>query len=849
MKYLDFDLLLTPFEQGYRASVVNPSVGQGIADFQLPFSAQDLKIFRLEAAQNRRGVRRMESSDMRAARDFGGRLFEAVFAGEVKESLLKSLEGADSSSTGLRLRMHLSRAPDLAALPWEYLYEPNLGRFFALSVTTPLVRYMDLPERIKPLPVKPPVRVLVVIAGPTDKPPLDVEGEWTRLSAALAGLVRDGMVEIDRLPAPTYGALLKRLRLKPYHIFHFVGHGEFNEDCKEGVLLFEDDERQGYPVSAAALGTLLHDQPSLRLAILNSCEGARTSSSDPFSGTAQTLLQQGIPAVIAMQSAITDEAAHQLAYTFYDAIADGYPVDAALTDARKSIFGDGSAEWGTPVLYMRSPDGRIFDVDRLSTEIRRREQKSGLLRQADEMLARQNWAAAVESLEELTAVDSRNTDAVAKLEKARRRRDVAALMSTGREHRAAGRWREAVDVFVRARELGENSPEIEALVSEARSKLSGGSEPAGRDPGRQPAGAPEETPRSKKWAGVVQVADLYHQATSAMDAEDWTAAVGRLRDVLALDPDHAEAQARLNLAERQKELADLYERAQRSIAAGCWRDAVDDLRRVREKDAGFRDVNGLLERARRELDRQEREDFGEKGPIPAPVPAPRKKMAMSLKVGGCAAAATLTLCTVAVVGVMVRPRPADGTRPASMAAEARPPSSDPEKGTAAPPGNVGEEPAVPAKGEPAVTGPAASADQQGVVSAIREAAQAEIQAYRFLNPAPFYGVYTGQALTMEVELLRAFAASSGFSEYAVARHEGEKYQPVQFSQDGSRAQVEVTDRWSVELRRVPSGVCVGEIPSYEISHSYSLQRAGRGWKIYSIQHHNQLPPRQPCGNE
>ena len=116
-------------------------------------------------------------------------------------------------------------------------------------------------------------------------------------------------------------------------------------------------------------------------------------------------------------------------------------------------------------------------------------------------------------------MDSRNTDAVAKLEKARRRRDVAALMSTGREHRAAGRWREAVDVFVRARELGENSPEIEALVSEARSKLSGGSEPAGRDPGGNRRALRRETPRSKKWAGVVQVADLYHQATSAMDAE------------------------------------------------------------------------------------------------------------------------------------------------------------------------------------------------------------------------------------------------------------------------------------------------------------------------------------------
>ena len=75
-------------------------------------------------------------------------------------------------------------------------------------------------------------------------------------------------------------------------------------------------------------------------------------------------MQQGIPAVIAMQFEIADDVASRFAHEFYGALADGYPIDASLTEARKSIFAARhEVEWGTPVLYLRAPDGRIFDVE------------------------------------------------------------------------------------------------------------------------------------------------------------------------------------------------------------------------------------------------------------------------------------------------------------------------------------------------------------------------------------------------------------------------------------------------------------------------------------------------------
>jgi hypothetical protein len=46
--------------------------------------------------------------------------------------------------------------------------------------------------------------------------------------------------------------------------------------------------------------------------------------------------------------------------------------DYALAEARKSIFAQGNnVEWGTPVLYMRSPDGRkrIVNINGQATRI------------------------------------------------------------------------------------------------------------------------------------------------------------------------------------------------------------------------------------------------------------------------------------------------------------------------------------------------------------------------------------------------------------------------------------------------------------------------------------------------
>ncbi|HET6313341.1 MAG TPA: CHAT domain-containing protein, partial [Chloroflexia bacterium] len=372
--YLNFDVhIQRATDGGYRVVVEAPSGETIRAPFDLPFSELELENFMLKAGPSRRGVRRIETSEVEAAKRFGEKLYASLFTADVRSAMQSSIDQArqrgesGEERVGVRLRLRLVDVPELAGVPWEYIYNPGLNRFLALSTETPLVRYLDLPERIRPLKVVQPLRVLVMLPSPSDYPELDVRQEWLNLSTTLAGLQQAGLVQLDLLEVSTLTGLQRQLRRDAYHIVHVIGHGAFDRNVADGLLIFEDEDGRGRPVSGQDLAMLLHDHASLRLAVLNACEGALSAADDPFAGVAQSLVQGGLPAVIAMQFEITDRAAIVFAHEFYRAISDGYPVDAALTEARKVLLTESRGnglEWGTPVLYMRSPDGRIFNLEK-----------------------------------------------------------------------------------------------------------------------------------------------------------------------------------------------------------------------------------------------------------------------------------------------------------------------------------------------------------------------------------------------------------------------------------------------------------------------------------------------------
>lgn len=388
MEYLDFELRIgAGTARTYPVTVVRSPAGETSATIQLPLDdpvfrkhLQTVEQVRSAVAQTRgagsveRHLRPAElpigdehTMDERTIAEAIGRtLFTALLPTNVLICYRRSLDAARGEGKRLRLRLRIE-APELAALPWEFLFDVNDGDHVSLNQETPLTRYLELERPLASLTLTPPIRILGMVASPRDQVKLDVAHEQQRMATAIDHLVESGIVELTWLEGQTVRALDTALRdsKRAWHIFHFIGHGSFDAPRGEGLLVLAQDNGDSHQLPARELGRLFARHPSLRLIVLNACEGARANETNLFSSTGAVLLQRGIPAVISMQYAITDRAALEFTRNFYDALAHKLPVDAAVTEARYylSLTLHDSAEWGTPVLYMRARDGHLFTLN------------------------------------------------------------------------------------------------------------------------------------------------------------------------------------------------------------------------------------------------------------------------------------------------------------------------------------------------------------------------------------------------------------------------------------------------------------------------------------------------------
>lgn len=362
-QYNDFEIAIERDADAYRARVLRSPSGEATSKFVLPFSPLEIENLLLRMGQARPRQRSGSSQKFQAARAFGSKLYNAIFADEVGQVWQKSLILSDTQQRGLRIRLRLDDAPDLVDIPWELLFDSSQALFINTTVQMPLVRALNLSLPPRALNIKPPLKILVVISAPSDAVTLDAAQEWENLRAALQPLIDAEIIALERLEEANMQVLQQRLRRNEYHVLHFIGHGEFDPTSQQSSLLFEDEKQRAWRVNGQVLGTLLYDHKTLRFVYLNACEGALAGSSNPFNGIAQSLLRQGIPAVLAMQFLITDAAALKFSQEVYRALADNYPLEAALSEARKALYLSGNeTEWATPVLYLRAPDGVLFDL-------------------------------------------------------------------------------------------------------------------------------------------------------------------------------------------------------------------------------------------------------------------------------------------------------------------------------------------------------------------------------------------------------------------------------------------------------------------------------------------------------
>ncbi len=288
--------------------------------------------------------------------EIGQRLFQALFVGGIKEVYTRS-QGRLKPDQGLRLRFTIDPAQtELASLPWEFLYDPDQGPMVLLDA--PIVRY--LAQQSAPPVLESPLPLKVLLTGAVTPPEADVEREIEEVRAALQELEQSGHVKIH-VEEHLTRTKLQRLLREGFQIWHFAGHGGLSRDKRSSALVLEDNSGDADSLSAIELGILLN-RSGLQLILLDACNSAELTTA-PYRSIAPALIRAQVGAVVAMQFKVPTEATRPFAVEFYRALAEGFPIDACVTEGRKAVMaatGLYNPDWGIPVVYTRAPDGRLF---------------------------------------------------------------------------------------------------------------------------------------------------------------------------------------------------------------------------------------------------------------------------------------------------------------------------------------------------------------------------------------------------------------------------------------------------------------------------------------------------------
>ncbi len=349
-------------EQGYPINVKS-LLGEEKDIFNIPFTPQELTLWRELLRITLSNVQVVRSSSERLGyipEILGKKLFNAAFTSSLNDFYHRCLEAARSRGKGLRIRLKVD-PPEVNSLPWEFLCDDSTNEFLALSKETPIVRLStDITELLQ---IFPPINILLIVANPIGTVRIKLERETELINSALQGLIRDNKVILKTIEArKTSEELVKLAYEEPIHVIHFIGHGQSD------ALFLETPEGEKKTIVTEAFCEILRNINSLRLVVLNACETAHNDPTEARLGLAIGLAKKRIPAIVAMQFPISDNAACKFAHIFYDALANNYPIDYAVTMARLAIHAETStpgyvsAEWGTPVLYLNSQDSSMWDI-------------------------------------------------------------------------------------------------------------------------------------------------------------------------------------------------------------------------------------------------------------------------------------------------------------------------------------------------------------------------------------------------------------------------------------------------------------------------------------------------------
>jgi hypothetical protein len=307
---------------------------------------------RIKAYTNRAGGTLPGDAEMLA---FGTDLFETLIHGDVR----RLYDEARARQRTRRLDLVLtSMIPWISEKPWEFAYDAGRGTFLATE-DLHFVRNVLTNVPADPI-VRPdgPLRILVAAAQPVGFGRLSIEQEIDVITRGFRPLIDAKLAVVDVMAQATPQRLHEQLSIgTPYQIVHFIGHGVYDDEQRQGCLVFVNERGGEYTVGEREVREIFCRR-GLSLVFLNACESGRGGHADFNKGVAQSLVAHGLPALVANQYSVLDSSATTFAQHFYWSLANGLSVGQAAREARIAVnygINGEPVDWAVPVLYARDP--------------------------------------------------------------------------------------------------------------------------------------------------------------------------------------------------------------------------------------------------------------------------------------------------------------------------------------------------------------------------------------------------------------------------------------------------------------------------------------------------------------
>lgn len=301
------------------------------------------------------------------ARSIGEAIYRTISSQQKIFSLLATAQALALNRADGTLSLQFSGPPSSLSVPYELMREA--GDYLALThiLTRRLLQgsprvshksdsFFRFIEKLAE--AGDPLRILIAGANSDGNVPA-VEEEASQLAASIESNLQ--LLGITSEVTPLLGDNVTYKKLSEalhdgQHIFHFAGHGNFDESVPEKSPLSLIDRE----LTAADL-KLLTQETELRFVFLSCCLSARTGSRvgrGDFHGLLHALSLADVPAALAYRWEVRDDSAIELATEFYDSLWRNFCPGQALLESRREIAlgaeGRDNETWAAPVLLSQT---------------------------------------------------------------------------------------------------------------------------------------------------------------------------------------------------------------------------------------------------------------------------------------------------------------------------------------------------------------------------------------------------------------------------------------------------------------------------------------------------------------